>query len=284
MRAVMAAAAHGTGRLPHTIPNKLLSSKSSRGTGQLRKSVLLLRIVNVRERMGSGGPRGLQIPRSGASGVRGGFDSHAFPPVLRRRALLAVALAGCAVTAPAARAAGVGAFPGPGAPQLQVVGTAGPAAAQADSARRRVWHEQPRFVMARSLLIPGWGQLHNHAWLKAAAVAGAEGWLGVRIVNDQHVLDRLFEGITVARDSNDQTHETELVNEYNTRLDQRLGRQWMFAGLLAYALVDAYVDAHFRSFDLEFQHDPALPAGPPAAPLSSGRGGARVSLALRWDF
>ena len=31
--------------------------------------------------MGSGGPRGLQIPRSGVHRARGGFDSHAFPPI-----------------------------------------------------------------------------------------------------------------------------------------------------------------------------------------------------------
>lgn len=33
-----------------------------------------------REWMGPGGPRGLQIPSSGAFTVRGGFDSHTFPP------------------------------------------------------------------------------------------------------------------------------------------------------------------------------------------------------------
>src|SRR5439155_5554752 len=37
---------------------------------------------NRRGRMGPGGLRGLQILRSDASGARGGFDSHAFPPLL----------------------------------------------------------------------------------------------------------------------------------------------------------------------------------------------------------
>ncbi len=32
--------------------------------------------------MGSGGPRGLQILLSDAKTIRGGFDSHTFPPVI----------------------------------------------------------------------------------------------------------------------------------------------------------------------------------------------------------
>src|SRR5580765_8035129 len=55
------------------------------GMARGRKSVLLLVVVRTWERMGSGGLRGLQIPRSGAIRVRGGFDSHAFPPSLARR-------------------------------------------------------------------------------------------------------------------------------------------------------------------------------------------------------
>src|SRR5438552_762950 len=65
-----------------------------------------------RERMGSGGPRGLQILRSGASCVRGGFDSHAFPPWRRvATALLLAALSGL----PARPAAAAAALAHPGA-------------------------------------------------------------------------------------------------------------------------------------------------------------------------
>jgi hypothetical protein len=56
----------------------------------------------------------------------------------------------------------------------------------------------------------------------------------------------------------------------------------MLGGVLAYALVDAYVDAHFRNFDLEFRNDPALtPAG--EAP-SSAVPAPVTRLALRWTF
>src|SRR6185369_14168438 len=54
--------------------------------------------------MRSGGRRGLQIRRSGAVGVRGGFDSHAFPPIAA--GLVAVVMA-CAPSPAAAQSATV---------------------------------------------------------------------------------------------------------------------------------------------------------------------------------
>jgi hypothetical protein len=183
-------------------------------------------------------------------------------------------------------------------PAAPLVRAAAPAPARADSTRRHPWHEQPRFVMARSLLVPGWGQLHNHAWWKAVLVAGVEGVLGTRIVQDQRALNRLLGDIGQARaqagqalrDSDVVQYEAALarentdVNEYNSRLDQRLARQWLLGGVLAYALVDAYVDANFRGFDVEFKHDPALPAGTSPAGTTGGGDGAGVRLALRWTF
>jgi hypothetical protein len=55
-----------------------------------------------------------------------------------------------------------------------------------------------------------------------------------------------------------------------------VARQWLLAGVIVYALLDAYVDAHFRGFDIEFETDPALPEDAPAAM------GARAGL--RWSF
>jgi len=243
--------------------------------------------------MGSGGPRGLQILRSGASGVRGGFDSHAFPPLLHGLALTLALTVGPASARAQASADSIAARAG-----VQVVGSArAPArSAAADTTRRRPWTTQPRMVMARSLLVPGWGQAYNHAWLKAVAVATGEGLLGARIVQDQRRLDDLLGELDRVRagpipgmtDDERLARESQLVNEYNARLDQRLARQWILGAVLAYALVDAYVDAHFRDFEIEFRHDPALPAGTPQAPPGDG-GAARgpwpgMSLGLRWTF
>ena len=252
--------------------------------------------------MGSGGPQGLQILWSGASGVRGGFDSHAFPPQLRRpvariargRVARALALALPLLVAAGTARAQVTQDSSVVLPGVRIVGggprastpTRGARAGSADSTRRRPWHAQPRYVMARSLLVPGWGQTYNHAWLKAVAVAAGEGVLGARIVSDQRRLDQLLGELArvvadtdLAPDVRDR-RGNEIVNEYNHRLDQRLSRQWMLGAVIAYALVDAYVDAHFRGFDLEFKTDPALPNGPPP----TGGDGRGVRLGLRRHF
>src|SRR5262245_42396824 len=164
-----------------------------------RKPVVQVEIMRMRGRMGSGGLRGLQILRSGVS-VRGGFDSHAFPP------LVLVAL--LAVTPVAARTAPV---PGSATDTTASAPVALPDTAagvstipaSADSFRatsasrtprtpRRVGRlDQPRWVMLRSLLIPGWGQAHNHAWIKAALLAAGDGSLRVRWLHDERRLSRL---------------------------------------------------------------------------------------------
>lgn len=217
----------------------------------------------------------------GAFGVRGGFDSHAFPPILS--AVLRVLFV-CTVIVMAAPAA---AQVPDGMTSDSVRATAGPArspvAARPDSTRHMPWHEQPRFIMARSLVVPGWGQWHNRQWVKALLVAGGEGYFVARLVEDQRALDRMLTELAAARAAHDAVREEALVNEYNARLDQRLGRQWLLGAVLAYALVDAYVDANFRGFEVEFKTDPALPAGPPSGP-SGPEDGLGVRLLLRRHF
>lgn len=261
----------------------------------------------MRERMGSGGPRGLQILRSGASRVRGGFDSHAFPPILSRSlAALLLLVIGFAPARAQGRA------PKPWSPSTRVDSLAvrhalgvhdsltivnpdsvrGPRAATPAApdtgSTRTPWSRQPRFVMLRSLVVPGWGQWANHAHTKAVLVAGGEGWMIGQIVADQHELNRLRDVANAATARGDGPGRETAVLGYNARLDQFIGRQWLLGGVIVYALVDAYVDAHFRNFDIEFRNDPALPGGLPAepeAPRKGGTGSGGTSrVALRWHF
>ena len=140
--------------------------------------------------------------------------------------------------------------------------------------------DAPRWVMARSLLVPGWGQLHNGSWIKAIGVAAGEGLLVTRMRGDQRALDDLDREIAAARGENDQAREVVAVEAYNRRLDDLVGRQWLFAALLSYSLLDAYIDAHFRDFEIEFKHDPALPEGAPKGSVLAGE----TRIALRWWF
>ena len=119
----------------------------------------------------------------------------------------------------------------------------------------------PRWVMLRSLVIPGWGQLTNGSWLKALAVAGVEVGLGVAMVNDVHEMDRLLGDLDRARANKDPEAELNAVNAYNDRQNTLVAREWLLGGAVAYALMDAYVDAHFRRFKVEFRRGRPLPEG-----------------------
>jgi hypothetical protein len=130
--------------------------------------------------------------------------------------------------------------------------------------------------MLRSLVIPGWGQLDNGSWFKALAVAGGEIALGVGMLTDLHDLDRYDAEVQAARAANDAEAELAAVTAYNDSQAALVSNEWLLGGLIIYSLADAYVDAHFRRFKVEFEHDPALPPGV-KVPGSS-------RLALRWSF
>jgi hypothetical protein len=142
--------------------------------------------------------------------------------------------------------------------------------------RKRGRFDQPVWVMLRSLVVPGWGQLHNRKWVKGAVVAGSETWLILRLIDDNQELDRLEAEVDAARDSGDLEAENAAVAAFNDRLDTFVANQWFLGGLLAYSLLDAYVDAHFRDFDIEF--------GPEAPPQGGSPGDSGLRIGLRWSF
>jgi hypothetical protein len=136
--------------------------------------------------------------------------------------------------------------------------------------------DAPRWVMLRSLAVPGWGQLHNGSWLKALALGGGEIALITGILQDNGDLDGLRAAAERARVESDEATYAAAVQAYNDRLDRMTSREWLLGGVMVYALMDAYVDAHFRDFKIEFEYDPALPQGTP------GPGGARLTVG--WAF
>ncbi len=204
-------------------------------------------------------------------------------------------VAGCALAAPAAGSAAdsartvtVGAPERADSASSRGVPADSPVTRGDAAAPRPPWHEQPRFVMLRTLVLPGWGQWHNRSYFKAVGVAAGSGALGVAVLGDRRELERLQREANAAAAAGDQARYAAAVSGYNARLDQYVGRQWLFGAVLVYALIDAYVDAHFRNFDVEFRTDPALPQGlpdEPAAPRKGSRsGGSAARAAIRWRF
>jgi hypothetical protein len=137
------------------------------------------------------------------------------------------------------------------------------------------WSDQPRFVMLRSLIIPGWGQYHNKAYVKAGVIAALEGLLIYGVISDKADLDKLHQAAIEAQQGGDPSQANDAVNAYNDRLDRYNRRQWLLGGVVVYSLLDAYVDAHFKNFDVEFRKAPPQTGG-------GSSGGER--LTLRWTF
>jgi Family of unknown function (DUF5683) len=230
--------------------------------------------------MGSGGPRGLQILRSGVNRVRGGFDSHAFPPCLapapaRFAAVVLGAMLAFACAAPAFAQFAQN-VPGP---DSSIVDTAKIVEFPRAGTNARTYptatptgFDEPRWVMMRSLVVPGWGQLHNGSWTKALGVAASEVFLGIRIYQDHQELDRLS---AAADQETDPEIHNDLVHQYNDQLNRSIRNGWLLGGVIVYSLLDAYIDAHFAHFDVEFEPDPALPA-------DTGTPGQRVKLRWHW--
>ena len=147
------------------------------------------------------------------------------------------------------------------APRLTVVGDTSvtvPQAADTSGERKLGLFDEPRFVMARSLVFPGWGQAHNHAWFKAVGVATAEWYLIASLIHDNNELKNLNAEVEAARAAGDIDAENDAINRYNDRLNTFVAHQWWLGAVVIYALADAYVDAHFINFKFEFEHDRAL--------------------------
>jgi len=132
--------------------------------------------------------------------------------------------------------------------------------------RLRPTFEQPRWVMMRSLVVPGWGQFHNKAWIKGAAIAAGEVLLITEVVQDERELTDLQRRVDEAQAANDVPGHAAAVNEYNSLLEASTARRWWLGGLIAFALIDAYIDSHFIDFDYQFDHDRAMPEGSPPSP------------------
>ena len=96
--------------------------------------------------------------------------------------------------------------------------------------------KSPTGAMIRSVLIPGWGQLYTKHYVKGGLIFCLESGL---------VLSAIIED-KKARDVYQRNYK-----EYLDRIDRRNGYIWWTVGLIAFSMIDAYVDAHLFNFDEE---------------------------------
>ena len=113
----------------------------------------------------------------------------------------------------------------------------------------------PTGVMLRSAVLPGWGQWVNGARLKAViAAAGTAALAGGAVWNNQKK--------QAAADTEERTF-------YEDRRSQAV---WYLAALYGLNLMDAYVDAHLKKFDVS--GDLSVHPGP--------EGGFTCSVRILW--
>ena len=131
------------------------------------------------------------------------------------------------------------------------------AAARADSTAaasipQGPWYKQPKWVMLRSVVIPGWGQATNHKYLKAALAAGGEGYL---IYWAAHWRNREQDYQALA----DENAGSYALNYYYQYLADQAGASrrdytWWTIFATVLSMGDAYVDAQLgRRFDAQFK-------------------------------
>ena len=138
---------------------------------------------------------------------------------------------------------------------------------------------KPFFVMARSALVPGWGQMYNRQPLKAVVAVAGEGFLTYKIFQELHrqndAIDRANHSII------DSPEQKAADDDALTHKNKKIDWIWWTAAAHLLQMADAYVDAHFLNFDAEFGPDDKKTDSGTAPPLPRDT---RVSLALRVNF
>jgi hypothetical protein len=132
--------------------------------------------------------------------------------------------------------------------------------------------------MARSAVVPGWGQWKNGRPLKAGLALGLEGFAGVRLVRAWQDVNDASGREDRALRAGDDAAAAAARADYDRAYARRTTAGWILGAAVALSMLDAYVDAHLIQFDADFGPDPALPDD--ASSALPGSPGARVSLRL----
>ena len=185
----------------------------------------------------------------------------------RRRLACATAIAAMLFVAASAVWAQEAALPDSAAWSVPI---AGAEPAPADSAPRG---PRPFFVMLRSAIVPGWGQVYNRQPLKALLVTAGEGLLTYKILDELRKQNEAIDRLAAFDPGSVEYAQADL--DAQTHHNQKIDWIWWAAAAHLLQMADAYVDAHFRNFDAEFGTDETR---------EGGTGAPRLSLAFRVRF
>ncbi len=132
---------------------------------------------------------------------------------------------------------------------------AGPVIAVAGDEEPSGRFDSPMWVMMRSAVVPGWGQLKNGSYLRALVVIGLEAAFFERLYFENRMVREY-------RDKAKHASDESLVAFYQSRVDRHKGHRrdfiWWTSVLIGLSMGDAYVDAHLKQFDVRLQVEPDM--------------------------
>ncbi len=105
---------------------------------------------------------------------------------------------------------------------------------------------QPTKALLLSAVIPGGGQLYNHAWVKAGVVIGVQGYLITSAIRHD---SKLKDYRSQAANSSDPMETSRLKNLEQRYTDRFNNDVWWIGITAALSMIDAFVDAHLKDFD-----------------------------------
>jgi hypothetical protein len=171
-------------------------------------------------------------------------------------------------------AAALGARPAPARAAETAADSVG---AVRDTTARTERKVKPFFVMARSAVVPGWGQVYNRQPLKAVVVVAGEAFLVHKIFQELGRQNDAIDRRAAAASNGDAVGDSLAVLDEGIHKNRKIDWIWWTAAAHLLQMADAYVDAHFINFDAEFgPDDDRIAAGSRAAP--------RLRLALQVKF
>ncbi|HPC12215.1 MAG TPA: DUF5683 domain-containing protein [candidate division Zixibacteria bacterium] len=136
--------------------------------------------------------------------------------------------------------------------------------------------QNPMVALFKSMLVPGWGQFGNGAYVKAILFFGLDAWLVSSAIDHGRKASDYFDSYQSAADVTDRNL---WYDRYDDERSRRNKYTW-FAVIVSFvSMFDAYVDAHFSGFpdaDRARRSEPGLSLNLEPAP----EGGVTATLSL----
>lgn len=130
----------------------------------------------------------------------------------------------------------------------------------------------PGWVMLRSVVVPGWGQWTNGRWWKGLLAAGLEGYLVAGALDAARDVRDTEAGMDSAALAN---ASSRLClgggNQLACARDRKVKYIWWTIGAVGLSMLDAFVDAHFKDFDVT-----------PIARIERAGAGTMLGVRLSW--